>query len=806
MAAFALTGYAAYKLGFLEVAHHHRLKNGELEAVPLSGRLRPALPAVTAMERRVRSQEVVGKRSDAALQRVARDGGFYYPADHPLTLKAQAICQQLLPAAMLLLEEHHGRDSPVVAQVKGHFADWQPVIKVYHAEGDSSQGFASQGFIAVRDTLSVPIIAHELGHTICRHATESAASSKAFSSTWVPWAFTTYLGHLVTMRPTGSVVLFALARNILLYRATKSPPTVLRSSKAKKLPGTARLQPGDVGYNSVESPSRDIDHELEAERMAMFIMARLPGSKASVRRLAIDFKDWLQHLELLEWHGSLEFQCAGEGTLTRAAKLRQVAQLFVRGVATYTACDAAAVIVAGQDISVTAQVGFLAAYAGYESLLEGLAKLRQNPSTALAKFLDKAGLRPSLTPKLPLRLSAPTHIAVCALAGYAAYKLDFLGVAHHHRLKQGEWEAVPLSGRQRPALPAVTAKERKLRSQEFVEERSNSALQRAAEKGGFYYPADHPVTLQAQAICQQLLPAAILMLEEHHGKDSPVVTRVKEHVADWQPVIKVYHAEGDSPGGFAGIGYIALRDTLRVPAIAHEIGHTICRHVTESAENSSAWTWTWIPWALPAYFGHLLTMRPPESVTTYLMARNLLLLVTTLFPVAATKANAMFLQEEPAGVARLQHGEVGYNSVDSPSMDIDYELEAERMAMFIMARAGYNPALVLHQRGIFGPKSLVPKDLLRWEGLSKHHVSHLVRLLQAWAGDQPQELTTISRAELAEGTDTAWPNLAKLFAMYAEVLPAATDVFRLHRGPQPAIRWPPRLPSFKPTAAGLADS
>ncbi|GAB4813635.1 hypothetical protein N2152v2_000681 [Parachlorella kessleri] len=334
----------------------------------------------------------------------------------------------------------------------------------------------------------------------------------------------------------------------------------------------------------------------------------------------------------------------------------------------------------------------------------------------LTKVLNRISSRPSLTSKLPLRLSVPTHMAACALTGYIAYKLGILEVAHHHRLRQGEWEAVPLSGRQRPALPAVTAVEVGLRSRDSVEQRSDAALQSAANEGGFYYPADHPLTLKAQAICQQLLPAAILMLEEHHGQDSPIMARVRAHFAGWQPVIRVYHAEGDSPSGFASPGYIAIRDTLNVPVIAHELGHTICRHVTETAESSAVLRYTWIPWSLSAFIGYLVTMRPADSVSTFAVP-----------------------------------GEVGYDSVKSPSRDIDQELEAERMAMFIMARAGYNPALVLHQRGLFQPVHHVPKELLRWEGLSKSQVLWLVQSLQKVAGEQPERLSTISSAEAVAG-------------------------------------------------------
>ena len=162
--------------------------------------------------------------------------------------------------------------------------------------------------------------------------------------------------------------------------------------------------------------------------------------------------------------------------------------------------------------------------------------------------------------------------------------------------------------------------------------------------------------------------------------------RLREHFAGWQPVIKVYHAEGYSPCGFASPGYIAIQDTqLNAPVIAHELGHTICRHITEKAESSKTFMWTWTPWALSAYLGHLLTMRPADSVTNFAVVRNIFVLFAAAFPVAATRATAVDEVALP-GTARLQPGELGYNSVESPSREIDHELKAERMAMFIMAR------------------------------------------------------------------------------------------------------------------------
>ena len=73
-----------------------------------------------------------------------------------------------------MLEERYGDSSAVVQQAKKYFAGWVPLVKVYHLENTSMAGFASRGYIAIRDTqlgtpAAISTLAHELAHTICRH-------------------------------------------------------------------------------------------------------------------------------------------------------------------------------------------------------------------------------------------------------------------------------------------------------------------------------------------------------------------------------------------------------------------------------------------------------------------------------------------------------------------------------------------------------------------------------------------------------------------------------------------------------------
>ena len=68
LAAITLSGYAAHKLGFVELAHDQRLCRGEWEEVPFSGRLRPAMPALTEREQLLRDPAYADLHSSTAVQ------------------------------------------------------------------------------------------------------------------------------------------------------------------------------------------------------------------------------------------------------------------------------------------------------------------------------------------------------------------------------------------------------------------------------------------------------------------------------------------------------------------------------------------------------------------------------------------------------------------------------------------------------------------------------------------------------------------------------------------------------------------
>ena len=116
------------------------------------------------------------------------------------------------------------------------------------------------------------------------------------------------------------------------------------------------------------------------------------------------------------------------------------------------------------------QAGFSAAFLGAVLGRARIAKLCQwlSPGKGGAKVLAT---------QLPPRFCLPTNLAAIALSGYAAHRLGLAELAHDQRLRAGQWEEVPFSGRLRPALPAITEREQLLRDPARADAHSTAVLQ-----------------------------------------------------------------------------------------------------------------------------------------------------------------------------------------------------------------------------------------------------------------------------------------------------------------------------------------
>ena len=234
-----------------------------------------------------------------------------------------------------------------------------------------------------------------------------------------------------------------------------------------------------------------------------------------------------------------------------------------------------------------------------------------------------------------------------------------------------------------------------------------------------YLPASHPLSHRAEYILQQLLAAATALLSERHGAQSPVFLRHQQHFEGYQIPVRVFQVEGKSRiAGFADVGpFMAARDDHVTPYIlAHELAHAICRHDYEEAHSLANYKWSstglgcgslllrslvdW--WRLPLRHGCILAVgqgcfnilhnhsgpRSTDALKSWSWAQ-LHGSWAQLLPIAVER-NAAGLEaaSEAGSSAFLRPGQLGFDAAGSISRAINAELEAERLALLIMARWG----------------------------------------------------------------------------------------------------------------------
>ena len=174
-------------------------------------------------------------------------------------------------------------------------------MRVFQAEESTLEGFAGPGpYIAMEGTSITPYtLAHELAHAICRHGNERGHIVETYSSTADHWRLGSFLlrGLVWWRLPAFEFCSLAVAQR--LFNDVNGPcvPFNARMDVSKlwswvDLPGrwgqllrssvqstssagsAAFLRPGQPGFYAPGSASRSITAELEAERLALLIMAR----------------------------------------------------------------------------------------------------------------------------------------------------------------------------------------------------------------------------------------------------------------------------------------------------------------------------------------------------------------------------------------------------------------------------------------------------------------------------------------------------------------------------------------------------
>lgn len=237
-------------------------------------------------------------------------GASLYPADHPKTRQAQAILDRLQAAATALIAEQHGNDSPVLRRHLEHFAGHAVKVRVYDSEGPHKNIPGNTGLWGaivlgnVKDPgEAAAVLAMQLGQLVCRHEAEDRSNSHAYMTTGstLLTASTALRVALVDARQVRPLVLGGLLYSgLTLIQLLAAPPACLRaavgsvSERAAPASGSrdARpaqpprpaaatgpaklaplLRPGQLGYNDEISHSRNIVADLEADQVAMLILA-----------------------------------------------------------------------------------------------------------------------------------------------------------------------------------------------------------------------------------------------------------------------------------------------------------------------------------------------------------------------------------------------------------------------------------------------------------------------------------------------------------------------------------------------------
>lgn len=157
---------------------------GEVELVPISGRVRGKLPGPGYLEDVFKDDDGVRFLEQLLIHSIVPEGGGeLLSPDHPTTRAAHAKLAALYQAAKQLARRAHGPTSDAYQRVltmgEG-CGDPEPPLGVVRMpakstlQGRETMGCASMHRMVVLEGASVGIVAHELAHVLCRHSMETS--------------------------------------------------------------------------------------------------------------------------------------------------------------------------------------------------------------------------------------------------------------------------------------------------------------------------------------------------------------------------------------------------------------------------------------------------------------------------------------------------------------------------------------------------------------------------------------------------------------------------------------------------------
>ncbi|KAL4420570.1 hypothetical protein ABPG75_010226 [Micractinium tetrahymenae] len=100
-----------------------------------------------------------------------------------------------------------------------------------------------------------------------------------------------------------------------------------------------------------------------------------------------------------------------------------------------------------------------------------------------------------------------------------------------------------------------------------------------------FYPPDHPLTKNAEALRDEFLEAVQILVEEQEGPDSPAAQRLQQRLAAVRPPVCVFRSTKAYVSGRQGDGGIIVSDNMNKmeDTMAHEVAHFVFQHGSERA-------------------------------------------------------------------------------------------------------------------------------------------------------------------------------------------------------------------------------
>ncbi|KAL4420577.1 hypothetical protein ABPG75_010233 [Micractinium tetrahymenae] len=101
----------------------------------------------------------------------------FYPADHELTKRAEALRDEFLATAQAEIEQQHGGESAAAAHLRRRLAAGPPAVRVFSCSAEYVGGRCGPGSIVVSDSESSMswTMAHEVAHYTLQHGSERNA-------------------------------------------------------------------------------------------------------------------------------------------------------------------------------------------------------------------------------------------------------------------------------------------------------------------------------------------------------------------------------------------------------------------------------------------------------------------------------------------------------------------------------------------------------------------------------------------------------------------------------------------------------